>query len=123
MKPYKDVDGYIANFPKDTQAILRKMRATIKKAAPKAGQKISYGVPTFTMNGTYLVYFSGWKKHVSIYPATASVPPALQKKLSKYRASKGTYKFLLTEKIPYGLIAAFTKARLKENLAKFAAKK
>ena len=123
MKPYKDVDGYVQNFPKETQVILRKIRATIKRAAPKSGQTISYGIPTFTMNGTHLVYFSGWKKHVSVYPATAPVSAALAKKLTKYRVSKGTYKFPLGEPIPYDLIRDFTKARLKDNLARFAKKK
>jgi uncharacterized protein YdhG (YjbR/CyaY superfamily) len=123
MKKYTDIDGYISNFPKETQAILKKIRATIRKVVPKAGEKISYGIPTFTMNGTYLVYFCGWKKHVSLYPATAPVPTSLGKKLAKYRASKGTYKFPLDKSIPYGLIRDFTKARVRDNIARFSRKK
>ena len=61
------VDDYISAFPMETQKILRQVRATIRKAAPDSGEKISYGIPTFTVDDHYLIYFAGFKKHISIY--------------------------------------------------------
>ncbi len=122
MKKYSDIDGYIRNFPKETQIILKKIRATIRKTAPKAGEKISYGIPTLTMNDKPLVYFSAWKRHVSVYPAVTHLSESLEKKLATFRSGRGTYKFPLDKPIPYNLIRDFTKARLKANIAKFAKK-
>jgi uncharacterized protein YdhG (YjbR/CyaY superfamily) len=60
----KEIDAYIASFPKDVQAILEKVRKTILKAAPKANEIINYGIPTFTLEGN-LVHFAGFKSHIS----------------------------------------------------------
>ena len=59
---FSSMDEYIATFPEDLQEILQKVRSTIKAVAPKAEETISYDIPTFTMNGKYLIYFAGWKK-------------------------------------------------------------
>jgi len=115
------IDAYIAGFPADTQEILKKVRATIRKAAPKAGEKISYGIPTFTMNGAYLIYFAGYKAHIGIYPVPRG-DPALDKAVAPYIAGKGTVRLPLDEPIPYGLITKMVKFKLKENKAKAATK-
>jgi len=65
---FNSIDEYIATFPKDVQKILEELRATIKAAAPDAEETISYNIPTFTLHGTYLIYFAGWKNHISMYP-------------------------------------------------------
>jgi uncharacterized protein YdhG (YjbR/CyaY superfamily) len=59
-----NTDQYIAAFPEATQALLQQVRATIKKAAPQAQEKISYAMPTFTLNGKNLVHFAGYEKHI-----------------------------------------------------------
>ena len=61
---FNSIDEYIATFPEDVQKIMKQLRATIKAAAPDAEEKISYHMPTFTLNGKYLVYFAGWKTHI-----------------------------------------------------------
>ena len=66
MKKSEDIDSYIKSFPKDTQIILNKVRATIKKVAPKAEETISYGIPTFKLNGN-LVHFGGFKNHIGFF--------------------------------------------------------
>jgi uncharacterized protein YdhG (YjbR/CyaY superfamily) len=114
-----NTDEYIAAFPKDVQAILKKMRLTIKKAAPKAGEKISYGIPSFTLNGTYLVYFAGFKNHVSVYPAPRG-DEEFKKALAPYKGGKGTVQFSLTEPIPYALITRIVKFLIKKNAARMA---
>ena len=41
----RDMDEYIAGFPRDVQAILQQVRKTIRKAVPEAEEAIKYQVP------------------------------------------------------------------------------
>lgn len=116
VSKYKSINEYIQNEPKNIQIILKKLRATVKKAAPKAVEKISYGMPTFYQNGN-LVYFAAWKKHIGFYPAPSGIQ-AFKKELSKYKGSKGSIQFPFTEPLPLSLITKIVKARVKENIAK-----
>jgi uncharacterized protein YdhG (YjbR/CyaY superfamily) len=118
----KTTNDYIADFPKDVQAVLRKVKATIKKAAPGAQETISYGIPAFNLNGQYLIYYAGYKKHVGIYPIPGG-DAQFRKRVAPYVAGKGTLRFPLEEPIPYALITKVVKIRIKENRAKAAAKR
>ncbi|HEX6085547.1 MAG TPA: DUF1801 domain-containing protein [Thermoanaerobaculia bacterium] len=111
------IDDYIAGFPEDVQAILQKVRATIRKAAPAAEEAIKYGIPTFVQSGRNLVHFAGYKKHLGFYPAPSGLQ-AFARELSKYEGSKGAVRFPLDQKIPYALIRDITKFRVKEENAK-----
>lgn len=115
---YQTIDEYKATLPKNTQVILEKVRNTIQKAAPKADETISYQIPTFKLNGKYLIYFAGFKHHVSIYPAPRGVE-AFKKELSKYKGGKGTVQFPLDKPIPLSLITKIVKFRVKENLERY----
>ncbi len=117
----KDVDKFIAAYPKDIQEILIKVRETIRKAAPEAEETINYGIPTFTLKGN-LVHFSALKNHVGFYPTPSGIEK-FKKELSKYEGAKGSVKFPLDQPIPYALIERIVKFRVKENLAKAEAKK
>lgn len=97
------VDAYIESFPEDVRAILQEVRRTIHDAVPGAGEKISYAIPAVTLDGKALVYFSGWQKHVSVYPIPTG-DDALTRELEPYRAGKGTLKFPLGSPVPYELI-------------------
>ncbi|KPJ88365.1 MAG: hypothetical protein AMJ53_16925 [Gammaproteobacteria bacterium SG8_11] len=116
----KDIDEYIANFPKDIQEILEKIRTTIRKAAPNAEETISYGIPTFTLKGN-LVHFAAYKKHIGFYPTSTGIQK-FKKELSAYEGSKGTVRFPLDKPIPYDLISIIVKFRVKENLERAEAK-
>jgi uncharacterized protein YdhG (YjbR/CyaY superfamily) len=107
------IDEYIAAFPPDVQSILKKIRLTIRKAAPQAQEKISYKMPAFTLDGD-LIYFAAFKKHIGVYPPVRG-NEQLNKALSRYRGEKGNLKFPLDEPIPYELIARVVKFRLKEH--------
>lgn len=93
------------------------MRSTIKAAAPKAEETISYGIPTFKMNGKYLIYFAGWKHHVSVYPIPAG-DATFDEAIQSYMAGKGTLKFPLDKPIPFKLISQMVKLRMASNLEK-----
>ena len=109
----KNVDHYIAAFPPDVQTILEKIRALIKKTARGAEETISYGIPTFKVNGHAFIYFAGFKKHVSVYPAPRG-DAAFKAELKDYAGGKGTVQFPLNEPIPYDLIRRIVKFRMSE---------
>jgi uncharacterized protein YdhG (YjbR/CyaY superfamily) len=108
-----NIDDYIANFPDKVQKILVKIRETIHKITPSATEVISYGIPTFKLNGKNLVHFGGFRDHVSFFP-TSSPIPVFKKELTEYKVTKGTIQFPLEDEVPYDLIARITKFRVKE---------
>jgi uncharacterized protein YdhG (YjbR/CyaY superfamily) len=115
------IDEYIAAFPPEVKSILEKIRLTIKKAAPRAEERISYKMPAFALNGT-LIYFAAFQKHIGIFPPVRG-DAILSKELSRYRGEKGNLKFPLDEPIPYGLISRVVKCRVKEQKAKVRSKR
>ncbi|HEX7015843.1 MAG TPA: DUF1801 domain-containing protein [Cyclobacteriaceae bacterium] len=111
------VDDYLTGFSGDVRKALYTIRATIRKAIPDAVESISYGIPVYLINGTYAVYFAGFKNHVSLYP----VPPGSEsflKKIIPYQKSKGTLRFSPIEPLPLTLIAAVAKNGKKAALAR-----
>ena len=118
---HETIDEYIADFPPDVQAILKKLRATIRKAAPDAQEAMKYRLPTFVLNGN-LVHFGAFKKHIGFY-ATPTGNEKFRKELSVYEGAKGSVQFPLDKPIPYDLVCRMVKFRVKENLEKSAAKR
>ena len=116
----KDIDEYIAGFPKDVQEILEKLRATIREAAPDAKETINYGIPTFTLKGN-LVHFAAFKKHIGFYPTPSGIEK-FKDELSAYEGAKGSVQFPLDRPIPYDLVSKIVKFRVMENLERAAAK-
>jgi len=90
---------------------------TIQTAVPEAEEAISYGMPTFKLNGKNLVHFAAWKNHIGFY-ATPSGNVAFKKELSKYEGAKGSVKFPFDEPIPYALIKKIVVFRVKETKQK-----
>lgn len=115
------IDNYISQFPADVQAVLQKVRETIRRAAPDATEVISYKMPAFKQNGI-LVYFAAWRKHVGLYPPISG-DEALEKSIARYAGPKGNLQFPLDELIPYKLIERIVKLRVKQDTKKAAVKK
>lgn len=115
-KPVNNIDEYIAGFPEEVQKILHQVRLTIKNAAPDAEEKISYAIPTFSLNGN-LVHFAAFKNHIGFYPAPSGTK-AFEKELSIYKSGKGSVQFPIDEAMPLDLITQIVKLRVKENLEK-----
>jgi uncharacterized protein YdhG (YjbR/CyaY superfamily) len=114
---FKSVDEYISTKPEAVQETLERVRAILRKALPKADEGISYQIPAYKLNGKTAVFFAGWKKHFSIYPATATVVAKFKRELQPYKMSKGTIQFPFTEPIPAKLVAGIAKARAEELAA------
>lgn len=109
------VDDYIAAFPKDVQSILRKVRATVRAAAPSAREVISYRMPALKQNGT-LIYFAAFKRHIGFYPPVKG-DAKLEQAVARYAGPKGNLRFPLDEPIPYGLIARVTRLHARQDAA------
>lgn len=112
----KTIDEYIAGYPPDVQAILQKIRATIRKAAPGAQEAVKYQLPTFILNGN-LVHFGAFKNHIGFYPTSSGIAK-FKKELADYANAKGSVRFPLDKPIPFALISKIVRFRVKENLAR-----
>lgn len=115
------INRYISQFPAAVQTILKKVRKTIRKAAPEAREVISYQMPAFKQHGI-LVYFAAWKQHIGLYPPIFG-DEAVEKAVTRYAGPKGNLQFPLDEPIPYDLIERIVKLRVKQDTEKAAAKK
>lgn len=110
-----DVDSYIAAQGSAQQEKLRELRALITDLVPEAGEKIAYGIPTFTLNGN-LVHIGAGKKHVSLHPGADGVTLVIAEAQDLgLTTSKGTIQFPLTEPLPRGLIAKVVAFRAEQQ--------
>ena len=114
--PPATVDDYIAGFPPEVQAILRKIREVVRKAAPAAQEVISYRMPALKQNGM-LIYYAAFRNHVGLYPPVTG-DARIEKDIAPYAGEKGNLRFPFDKPIPYDLIARITELRLRQDLAK-----
>ncbi|HYE69726.1 MAG TPA: DUF1801 domain-containing protein [Anaerovoracaceae bacterium] len=112
-KSITTIDEYIAQFSPEIQEILQSLRKVIRETAPEAGEKISYQMPTFTLNGN-LVHFAAFKNHIGFYPAPSGIE-AFKDKLAVYKTSKGAVQFPISKPLPFDLIKEIVAFRVLEN--------
>ena len=84
---FQSVEEYVSSFAPDVQAILKKARRAIRKAAPGAEEVISYQIIVFKVNGKRMVYLGGWKNHVGLYPIPV-FDQEFEEEVSAYRQPK-----------------------------------
>jgi len=101
---FKSVSDYISSKARSVQAVLKRVRSTIRKTVPAAEEGISYQIPTYKLNGVPVIYFAGWKQHFSLYPASDDLVVAFKDELAGYEISKGTIRFPLSDPVPEDLI-------------------
>src|SRR6266508_3845676 len=111
----KTIDDYLAALSDDKRAALEKLRKTIRAAAPKAEECISYQLPAFRLNGRMLVGFGAAAKHCAFYPMSSSIVEAYKDELKDYDTSKGTIRFQADKPLPAALVRKLVKARIAEN--------
>ena len=111
MSVPQSIDEYIASVREEVRPVLESIRATVRKAAPQATERISYRMPAFFLGGA-LVYFAAFKKHIGFYPPVHD--ESLKPLLAKYAGPKGNLQFPLSEPIPHALITKVVKARINE---------
>ena len=111
---FQSVNEYIASHPKEVQKVLKDVRAALRSALPGADEVISYQIAAYKLRGATVIFFAGWKRHYSLYPAPPTLVAAFKKELAPYEIEKGTIRFPLSEAVPTKLIANLAKFRAKE---------
>ncbi len=115
MAKTSTVADYITKAPPAARRALKQLRAAIKAAAPGITERISYSIPTFDLDGRYLLYIAAFKNHVSVYPVTSGMLAKYAKAIAPYRAGKGTLRFPLDAPVPADLVAKLAKVRVRER--------
>ena len=113
----RNIDEYCKGFPKETQQLLAQLRTTIRKCAPGAVEIISYGMPAFKLNNKPLVYFAAYKNHIGFYPGASPVI-VFKNELKVYKTSKGAIQFPLDKPLPPALVKKIVKYKVSENMVK-----
>jgi uncharacterized protein YdhG (YjbR/CyaY superfamily) len=111
---FKTVDRYLKSQPESSQVTLKRVRNAIRKALPKAEEVISYKIPTYKLHGSAVLYFAGWTRHYSLYPADNYLVAAFEDELAPYEVTKGTIRFPLSEPVPVKLIERIATFRANE---------
>ena len=107
-----EIDTYIKDFPDEVQERLNVIRNMVKTLAPQATERICMRMPTFDLNGKWLLHFAGYKKHIGFYPQPEGII-AFQEKLTEYKTSKGAVQFPLNKPLPVDLIHDIIRFRVK----------
>jgi len=116
MKHFSSVEEYLAAAPEHVRPLLEQLRKTIREAAPRAEEVISYNIPAFKLNGM-LIWYAAFKKHIGLYPRGSAIE-AFKDELAPYKTSKGAIQFPIEKGIPITLVKNIVKFRVKENAAK-----
>lgn len=108
------VTEYVAAESETAQARLRELRAAVQAAASASDESISYGVPTYRLNGRAIAHVGAAKRHCALHGAVSS---ELEGELRGYRVLKGTVQLPLDKLIPEELVQRIVLARLAEGVA------
>lgn len=119
---YQSIDEYIGAQPPHAQPVLKRVRATLRKALPKSTEGISYQIPVYKVAGAMVLYFASFRDHYSIYPATTKLVTALRKDLTPHLHGRATLRFSYADAIPTRLITRIAKFRAAEALERQQAK-
>lgn len=109
-----EVDQYISKFPEEVQEKLVSLRNLIETEVPEATQRICMGIPTFDLNGKWLVHFAAFTNHIGFYPQPDTIV-VFKEKLREYKTSKGTIQFPLSKPLPLNLIKEMIFYRVKTD--------
>jgi uncharacterized protein YdhG (YjbR/CyaY superfamily) len=108
------IDDYIQKFSPPISERLSRIRKIMHEEIPGAEEVLSYGVPTFKLQGKYVAYFAGFNNHLSIYPVFSSMEEALPE-IVQYRTGKGTLQFSHKKPLPLPLIRKIVRLLLAEH--------
>src|SRR3954466_6672401 len=112
--PFTTVDEYVASLPEDVQPVMEAVRRVVRRVVPEVAEKISYAMPTFTLDGRPLVHVAAWKKHLGLYP----LPPLegeLAAQVEPYRGAKDTMHLPYAKPIPYDLVERVVRVLLERR--------
>jgi len=122
LPPTATIDDYLKPLPVKIRTALQKLRKTIKSAAPKAEEAISYQIPVFKQNGP-VAGFAAFANHCSYFTMSPAIVKAFKKELESFKSSGSTIHFTPENPLPAALIKKLVWAKLMENEERLAAKK
>ena len=117
MSPTNDpaaVDAYLAPLPATDRDALERVRTVALKAAPKATQRVSYGVVVLASGGDLLA-FGAATSHMSLYTMSPPLIETMEEDLERFTVSGSTIQFTSEQPLPANLIQKIVRARLKAN--------
>jgi uncharacterized protein YdhG (YjbR/CyaY superfamily) len=113
---FASVEDYLGSLPEQARSVMDELRRTIRAVVPDVGEKISYSMPTFTLDGTSLVHVAAWKNHIGLYP----LPPLdgdLAQEVAPYRGAKDAMHLPLRGPVLYELVGRVVSALVDRRLA------
>lgn len=114
MPPITTVAQYLAAAPAPARRALKQLRSAIREAVPGLTERISYRIPTFDLDGRYLLYIAAFKEHAGLYPVTAAMVAKHGAQIAQYRSGRGTLRFPLDGPMPVALVKKLARTRAKE---------
>ena len=116
----KTVDAYIAEANPKQRAMMKQLRAIIKKESPaETTEAISYRMPMYKYKGMLLGY-AAFDRHIGFYAISTAIMKTHAKQLEGYTTGKGSIQLPLDQKLPVGLIRSMVRQRVAEKDAKAA---
>lgn len=113
MSKHTSVEEYLADCDEVGRERLETIRSIVREVAPDAGERISYAIPAFTVDGKVFVFMAAWKEHVSLYPLPQG-DPEIDAALAAYAVSKGTVKFRHRDPLPLDAVRLVVEAKLRD---------
>lgn len=107
-----DVDAYLEGVEEPKRSTLAELRALLRSLLPEAEECISYGIPAYRLGGKVIAGFAAFKEHLSYFPHSGSVLPALGEELAGYSTSRGTLRFAVDEPLPRALVERLVAVRV-----------
>jgi uncharacterized protein YdhG (YjbR/CyaY superfamily) len=111
------IDAYMAGLPEVSRKIISTIRQMIATVAPEGSEGIKYGMPTSALNGTNIIYYAAWKKHVALYPIYPG-PQEFETAIAAYRDTKDNVRFPLNLPMPYDVVDLILSQRIAQLRAR-----
>jgi uncharacterized protein YdhG (YjbR/CyaY superfamily) len=114
MPRFMSIVEYLANLPEDRRAAIEAIRAAAVAAAPDAVETISYDMPALRLDGRFLVSWAAYRKHHSLFPASAAVVEELGDDIRPFLSGRGTIRFPADRPIPDDIVTRVVRTRVTE---------
>ena len=113
---FQSHEEYFAAQPADLRHRLQQIQKEVARQVPGATQTISYNLPAFKKERTFL-YFAAFKTHIGIYPPITE-DIELIKETETLRGPKGNLTFPHNAELPLQLIGRIANALASQYGAK-----
>ncbi len=97
------IDDAIAAAPESARGRMIELLELLREEVPGGLELISYGIPTFDLNGRHVIHFAGYQNHVGLYPTPHGVA-AFEAELAAFPQGKGSVQFPHDRPLPVELV-------------------